>query len=162
MHQVLGWNAYRGRPVVVSYRDLPDRRWYGATPKLLFELRGDEAAMAIPMVLDAIERYPYPSRYVLWPGPNSNTFVAYVAREVPALSVDLPPTAIGKDFLPGGALVAKAPSGTGVQLSLFGIAGLTLAAEEGLELNLLSLGIGVDPLGLALRLPGVGNVGVDP
>lgn len=159
IHQVLGWNAYHDLPVVVSRRDLPDRRWYGAEPEVLFDLRGDEAATAIPKIEAAIRNYPYPRRYVLWPGPNSNTFVAHVAREVPELSVDLPPTAIGKDFLPGGALLARAPSGTGVQLSLFGLAGLILALEEGVELNILSLGIGVDPLAPALRLPGVGRLG---
>jgi hypothetical protein len=159
VHQVLGWNARHGGRVVVSNRDLPDRRWYGADPTLLFELRGAEAEAAIPKIDAAIARYPYPHRYVLWPGPNSNTFVAHVARQVPELSVDLPPTAIGKDFLPGGALVARAPSGTGVQLSVFGLAGLILALEEGVELNVLSLGIGVDPGGPALRLPGLGHLG---
>lgn len=159
VHQVLGWNAYRGRRVVVSYNDLPDRYWYGAQPKLLFEVRGEAAESAIPQVLEAVRNYPYPERYVLWPGPNSNTFVAHVARQVPELNVDLPPTAIGKDYLPGGALMARAPSGTGVQFSLFGLAGVTLAVEEGIEFNLLSLGIGLDPLDLAVRLPGVGRLG---
>jgi hypothetical protein len=31
-------------------------------------------------------RYPYPNEYRAWPGPNSNTFTAYIAREVPELS----------------------------------------------------------------------------
>lgn len=159
VHQVVGWNARRGNRVVVSHRDLPDRRWYGADPELLFELRGPDAAAAIPKIDRVVAAYPYPYKYVLWPGPNSNTFVAHVAREVPELEVDLPPTAIGKDFLPGGALIGRAPSGTGVQLSLFGIAGLILATEEGLEFNVLSLGIGVDPAGPALRLPGWGRLG---
>ena len=61
---------------------------------------------AIPKLEDAIARYPYPDSYVTWPGPNSNTFVAWLAREVPELRVTLPPTAIGKDFLPGGQLAA--------------------------------------------------------
>jgi len=159
VHQVVGWNAYHNLPVVVSNNDLPDRRWYGAEPELLFELRGAEASAAIPKIEAAIHSYPYPRRYVMWPGPNSNTFVAHVSRQVPELRVDLPPTAIGKDFLPGGAVLARAPSGTGVQLSLFGLAGLILASEEGVELNLLTLGVGIDPLGPALRLPGIGRLG---
>ena len=159
VHQVLGWNAYRGTRVVVSHHDLPDRLWYGAKPELLFELRGDTAQAAIPRILAAVESYPYPYKYVMWPGPNSNTFVAHVARQVPELTVDLPPTAIGKDFLPGGAFVARAPSGSGVVFSAFGIAGLTLAREEGIEINLLSLGFGIDPLDFSLRLPGIGRLG---
>ena len=45
------------------------------------------------------QRYPYADSYRVWPGPNSNTFTAFVLREVPELRVDLPPTAIGKDYL---------------------------------------------------------------
>ena len=71
----------------------------------------------------------------------------------------LPPTAIGKDFLPGGQLAAWTPSGTGFQLSFAGIIGITMALDEGLELNLLGLVIGLDPKRLAIKLPGVGAVG---
>jgi hypothetical protein len=35
-----------------------------------------------------------------------------------------------------------------------------LARREGLEVNLLGLTFGIDPLGLALKLPGVGRIGV--
>ncbi len=71
----------------------------------------------------------------------------------------MPPTAIGKDYLPGGALVAGAPSGTGYQVSLFGLFGVLAAIEEGLEINLLGLSFGIDPLDLALKLPMAGRIG---
>ena len=58
-----------------------------------------------------------PSEYTLWPGPNSNTFVAWITRAVPELKVDLPATAIGKDYL-GGRMFSSAPSGSGFQFSL--------------------------------------------
>ena len=58
----------------------------------------------------AIARYPYPHEYRAWPGPNSNTFTAFIAREVPELGLSLPANAVGKDFPPGGVLVASAPS----------------------------------------------------
>ena len=93
----------------------------------------------------------------MWPGPNSNTFVAWVAREVPELGLDLPPTAIGKDYLGPATFAARAPSGSGWQVSLWGLAGLTVAREEGIELNLLGLGFGVDVDDLALRLHGWGR-----
>lgn len=160
IHEVLGWRARRGGSAVVSRVDSPDRYWYGARPQVLRDIRGPEAAALIPAIEAAVASYPHARRYVLWPGPNSNTFVAHVAREVPGLRLDLPPTAIGKDYLPGGGLFGVAPSNTGFQLSLFGLLAVTAGLEEGLELNVLSLGVGIDPLELALRLPGLGKVGV--
>jgi hypothetical protein len=41
-------------------------------------------------------------------------------------------------------------------VSLAGLAGVTVAREEGLEINLLGLGFGVDVNDARLRLPGVG------
>lgn len=159
-HQVIGFRTQRGLPAVQSQVDLPDRRWYGNMPELLLDLRGAEAAERIPRILAAVESYPYPDSYTLWPGPNSNTFIAHIGREVPELRLVLPVTAIGKDYLPGGALVASTPSGTGYQLSLLGALGLAAGVEEGIELNVLGLGLGIDFLRPALKLPGVGRLGV--
>lgn len=82
-----------------------------------------------------------------------------MGRAVPELRLDLPPTAIGKNYLPGGAVASTSPSGTGVQLSLLGLAGLLAGWEEGFEVNLLGLTFGVDLKHPALKLPGVGRVG---
>jgi hypothetical protein len=98
--------------------------------------------------------------YHSWPGPNSNTFVAWVARSVPQLGLDVPANAIGKDFLPLSAPVARAPSGTGIQVSLLGLVGAIVAVEEGIELDLLGLSLGVDIAHPALRLPGFGRLGL--
>ena len=68
--------------------------------------------------------------------------------------------AVGKDFLPGGDLFAAAPSGSGFQLSLYGLFGILLAAREGLEVNLLGLSLGVDPDRPALKLPALGRLGM--
>ncbi len=159
IHQVLGWRARYGGSAVDSGPGTPDRHWYGNPPTLVGELYGPAAEQAIGQIEAAVATYPYPHDYTLWPGPNSNTFVAHVARQVPALQVDLPATAIGKDYLPGGSLVAQAPSGTGYQVSLAGLLGATLALEEGLELNVLGLGFGIDLNAPALRLPGLGRLG---
>jgi len=94
----------------------------------------------------------------VWPGPNSNTFTAYVARAVPELELDLPPTAIGKDYL-GRRLLAAAPSGSGFQVSLFGLLGVLVSGVEGLEINVLGLTFGIDALSPALKLPLVGRLG---
>ncbi len=159
VHQVVGWNEWRQQRVVVSSEDEPDRSWYGNPPELLADIRGERAAQLNPQIEAATLTYPYQYSYTLWPGPNSNTFIAHVAREVPGLKLELPTTAIGKDYLVNGALVDSAPSGTGWQFSVFGVAGITLAREEGLELNLMSANFGIDPLDLAIKLPGIGRVG---
>jgi len=158
VHHVMGWYARRGGSAVVTQHGDPDRNWFGARPEVLREIRGPAAQALIPQIAEAVRSYPHARAYTLWPGPNSNTFVAHVARTVPGLGVDLPPTAIGKDYLANGAVFGPAPSNTGYQLSLFGLLGVTLAVEEGLELNLLGLGLGVDPLDLGIRLPGVGRL----
>ncbi len=158
-YQIVGWRALQGREALVSSRSTqPDARWYGAYPQLLAEHRGAGADGMIDAIEAAVAAYPWGHTYRLWPGPNSNTFVAWVARRVPALQLDLPPTAIGKDYLGPATVVGHAPSGTGWQLSLLGLAGVTLAREEGLELNLLGLGFGLDVNDRQLRLPGFGKV----
>ena len=143
--------------VVASQTRQPDARWFGAAPQLLVEHRGAAAQAMIEHIEAAVARYPWGMTYRLWPGPNSNTFVAYVARQVPELGLDLPPTAIGKDYLGPTTFFANAPSGTGWQVSLLGLAGVTVAHEEGLEINLLGLGFGVDVNDARLRLPGFGT-----
>jgi hypothetical protein len=125
---------------------------------LLAEKRGAEAEPLIPRIDAAARDYPYADEYSVWPGPNSNTFTAWVTRRVPELRADLPPTAIGKDYLTGG-LITSAPSGSGVQFSLAGLLGVTASTVEGVEVNLLGLTFGVDPWPPALKLPLAGRLG---
>ncbi len=160
--QIVGWRARDGGDALAESRsETPDTHWYGAWPQRLADHRGPAAEAMIDRIEAAVERYPWRHQYRLWPGPNSNTFVAWVAREVPELRLDLPPTAIGKDYLGPTTVLAPAPSGTGWQLSLLGLAGATVARDEGLELNLLGLGFGIDFDDRALRLPGVGKTPQD-
>ena len=161
IYQVIGWNLYRGRSAVsVSQGGPPDFPWFNAYPKILLDRRGPDVEPLIDRIEQAVSDYPYEGEYRAWPGPNSNTFTAFVARQVPELRLDLPPTAIGKDYLPNGRFLDQMPSGTGWQVSLFGLLGAGLAGEEGLEVNLLGLAAGIDPNDLALRLPGFGKLGL--
>lgn len=163
VYQVIGWNRYRGRSVVTSSRhSQPDFHWYNAKPELLLERRGVAAEELIPLIEEAVADYPYPDDYRVWPGPNSNTFTGFVARQVPQLGLDLPPTAIGKDYLPDGRVFDRMPSGSGWQASLFGLLGAGVAREEGVEFNLLGLSFGLDFDDLALRLPGLGRLQLGP
>lgn len=157
--EVMGWQLRYAETSIRVRNGNPDGYWFGSQPELLKEVRGPEAEAMIPQIIAAAKSYPHADEYRIWPGPNSNTFTAHIARQVPDLSLDLPPTAIGKDFIPEGGVVAKAPSGTGFQVSLLGLAGVMLALEEGIELNVLGLTLGVDVTNPALKLPGVGRVG---
>ncbi|MBK8062879.1 MAG: DUF3750 domain-containing protein [Betaproteobacteria bacterium] len=158
VYEVIGWRLRWAESVVVVRSREPDARWFGAEPELLADLRGAPAAALIPRIEAAARSYPWAREYTVWPGPNSNTFVAWIARAVPELGVDLPPTAIGKDYL-GERIVATAPSGRGFQVSLGGLLALTASPVEGLEINLLSLGFGLNPFDPALRLPLLGRLG---
>ena len=109
----------------------------------------------------AIESYPYAQTYSSYPGPNSNTFLAHIGREVPALKLDLPANAIGKDYRPIHSPIGLSPSGSGVQFSLLGLFGISLGFQEGIELNILGLNFGIDFNSPGLRLPFIGRLGMD-
>jgi Protein of unknown function (DUF3750) len=158
--EVMGFGVANGAPAVRIDRTGPDNYWFGARPEVILDRRGEGVDALIAAVEDAVRHYPYPHEYRAWPGPNSNTFIAFIGRSVPALQLDLPANAIGKDYLPGGALFGPAPSGTGYQFSLFGLAGILFAREEGIEVNVLGLAIGIDFATPALRLPGIGRLGL--
>jgi hypothetical protein len=158
--EVVGFGVSRGRPAIRAGRGIPDGRWYGNEPELLAELRGEAAQSAIERIRAAAASYPYPNSYTVWPGPNSNTFIAYLLRRAPELRADLPANAIGKDY-PVDGVLARTPSGTGWQVSLAGVAGIAVGSEEGFEVNILGLGSGLDLHPLALRLPGIGRLGIN-
>lgn len=155
-YEVVGWG---GGPSLKENYALPDGYWFGAEPSIMAEFRGDGVDLLIDRIEAAVASYPYKDRYRTWPGPNSNTFLAHVARNVPELRLDIPANAIGKDYRDWDAPIALAPSGTGVQLSMLGVAGVTLALEEGIEVNVLGLNLGIDFLRPALRVPGLGRIG---
>jgi hypothetical protein len=159
-YEVVGFGVANGAPAVRIDRMGPDNYWFGARPQLLLDRRGAGVDDIIEQVRAAVASYPYPNAYRAWPGPNSNTFLAYVARQVPELAIHLPSNAVGKDFLPGAGWFAAAPSGSGFQVSLYGVAGILVAAHEGFEVNLLGLSLGVDPARPALKLPAIGRLGL--
>src|SRR5262245_42476297 len=156
-YDVVGW----GQPVR-SNGWAPDSRWFGDTPRVIVDVRDAEAAALIPKVKAAIAAYRYNNYgdYRIWPGPNSNTFVATVLRAVPELHATLPPNAVGKDFRPL-PYAGRSDSGTGIEANLWGLVGVKLGWVEGVELNLLGLVAGIDLRHPALKVPGFGRVGLD-
>jgi hypothetical protein len=155
-YDVVGW----GEPV---RKDgfIPDALWYGNTPRIIYELKGPSAAALIPKIEASIAAYPHSRRgsYTVWPGPNSNTFVAWVVRNTPGFDAELPPVAVGKDWL-GLAGFAQAPSHTGYTVSFAGVIGSTLAWEEGAEIHFLGSTIGVDFNDLGVKLPALGKFSI--
>ena len=99
VYEVVGWRVKRGLPALTQYQtQTPDRFWYGAKPDKLLSVQGPKATELIPKVIDAIARYPWADEYTLFPGPNSNTFPAWVAKQVPELGLELPFRAIGSGY----------------------------------------------------------------
>ncbi len=158
VYEVIGWRVFHDRPALAISNRPADGRWFDNVPTVIADIRGNGVDEVIERIDVAAKGYPYMDEYRIWPGPNSNTFTAHVARAIPELRLDLPPTAIGKDYLPGNNLLAKTPSGTGYQVSLFGLLGVLAGVEEGVELNLLGLTFGLDPADLALKLPLAGRL----
>jgi len=161
-YEVIGWYARSGRSTVsVTQPQAPDAEWFSATPRIVRDLRGAAAEAVIDKLAAAVASYPHADTYRAWPGPNSNTFLAHLGRAIPELRLALPSTAIGKDYLPDGAVFARTPSGTGYQASLAGIVGLAAGGDEGFELNVLGLVTGIDFVRPALKVPGIGRFPAD-
>jgi hypothetical protein len=74
----------------------PEAHVGGGPTQLIAAWRGDEAR-ALQRVLSEAERYPHRDLYRYWPGPNSNTYVAWVLREA-GVTHPLGRLAVGKNF----------------------------------------------------------------
>ena len=98
VYEVIGWRQRRGLPVVRIERDEPDRYWFGERPELLADVRGPEVDNIISRIDAAARSYPWSDTYKAFPGPNSNTFIAWIIDKVPELGVELPFSAIGSGF----------------------------------------------------------------
>jgi hypothetical protein len=155
-YDVVGW----GNPVRINGW-APDGMWFGNKPQVVLDLHGADAAAAIPKIEAAVKAYQYASAgdYRIWPGPNSNTFVATVLRAIPEAEAMLPANAVGRDFrpLPYAGLT---DSRTGVEASLWGVVGIKLGWVEGVELNFLGLVAGLDIRNPGIKLPGFGRIGL--
>lgn len=99
VYDVVGWRGRRGAPVMQIKPDVPDRYWFGERPRVIKEYRGEGVDDLINAVEKAANDYPWKNRYTVFPGPNSNTFTAWVAKRVPELELELPISAIGKSYV---------------------------------------------------------------
>ena len=156
-YDVVGW----GHPVRMN-NWAADGRWFGNQPQVVLDLRGAEAKALIPKIEAAIKsyRFAHDGDYRMWPGPNSNTFVAAALRAIPEAGVALPANAVGRDFRPR-PYVGPTDSSTGVEASLWGLLGFKLGWVEGVEFNVLGLVAGLDLQNPGVKLPGFGRIGPD-
>ena len=129
----VGWQA------VWVNRFTPKAYWFGSRSQLLLDRRGPAAEVLKAQIVNPTKDYPYPDYYLVWLSPNGNTFAAFVARQVLDLDLELPVTAIGKEFW------------------FFCLAGLTVVVAEVVELKNLGLSLGLDFSLHALKLPGIGH-----
>jgi len=99
VHEVIGWRVNRGLPALKSYKTkTPDRYWYGAKPEKVLSIQGDKAKGLIPKIEEVVAVYPWADEYTVFPGPNSNTFPAWVGKQIPELGLELPFSAIGSGY----------------------------------------------------------------
>ena len=96
--EVIGWRERSGLPVLRVAKDYPDRFWFGARPEVLLDKRGEGVDELIVQIEQAAANYPWREQYRIFPGPNSNTFPAWVAEQVPGLELELPWRAIGSGW----------------------------------------------------------------
>jgi hypothetical protein len=133
----------------------PDCGVGGGPYRLAAEWDGS-AARRICAVLENAQHYPYRDRYRAWPGPNSNTFVAWVLREA-GLHHRCDPRAIGKDYWgPVGMRLSFRLAFAQLETPLLGI---MFSLYEGVEVHLLCLTCGLRWSPLELCTP-FGRVGL--
>ena len=90
--EVIGWRLRSSNSVVRSSYDKPDRYWFGSKPRLLLDIRGQRAQALIGEVKSVVGKYPWANEYSVFPGPNSNTFIAWIGQQVPQMGLKLPLT----------------------------------------------------------------------
>lgn len=156
-YDVVGW----GEPVRRNNWPV-DGLWYGNKPVMLADISGADAEKLIPRIEQTVSAYDYAQAgdYRIWPGPNSNSFIAAILRSVPELGIALPPNAVGRDFR-YGIYAGRTDSGTGLEINLGGYAGLKIGWVEGIEMNFLGLVAGLDLRRPGIKLPGYGRIGIE-
>ncbi len=126
----------------------PDE-WNGGPMRTHREWRGHEAR-AIMAALARSGEYPDRDKYLAWPGPNSNTYPAWVLRQA-GVSAELGPLGIGRDYLGRfGAGLTTTRTGVQAETSLLGA---KVGLLDGAELHFLYFTFGIDLGCPALKTP---------
>ena len=126
--------------------DATFRRRLGRRARIVREYRGERADRVIA-VLTGSQAYPH-ERYRLWPGPNSNSYPAWVLRRA-RVGHDFHVRAIGRSWPPG---VGLSDSRTGVALHS-PVVGVEIGLLDGVEVHVLDLVFGLDLSPPAIKTP---------
>ncbi len=95
VYEVTGWR----QPALNHFTTTtPDTYWYGSRPEKILSIQGEKAQRLIPEIQNVVTDYPWANQYKLFPGPNSNTFPAWVGQQVPELGLEMPFRAIGSGY----------------------------------------------------------------
>jgi hypothetical protein len=70
----------------------------GAGPNWIQAQWDGDDAQKIQAVLEDPQAYPWQDIYLYWPGPNSNTYIAWVLKNA-GIETDLPLAGMGKDHI---------------------------------------------------------------
>lgn len=147
------WNSHldavRVEPIEASVAMLDERWERGIAVHAVHT--GDDAARIGADILQVAADYPDVHDYRAWPGPNSNSFVAWLSHRVPGLSLQLPPNAVGKDWTPWFR-VGGTTTRTGVAIDTM-LLGAQVGLAEGVELHVVGLTVGVGLWPPQLKLP---------
>lgn len=151
--QRVEWNSHlhavRIEPIGAELAMLDERWQRGVAVHAVHH--GADAARIGAAILQVAGSYPDVHDYRAWPGPNSNSFVVWLSRQVQGFSLQLPPNAVGKDWTPwvrvGGTTTR---TGVAVDTALFGA---QVGLAEGVELHVLGLTAGVGLWPPQLKLP---------
>lgn len=137
-----------------------DGRWYSNAPYIVASVTGADATRLIPKLEAAIADYQFSKQgdYHIWPGPNSNSFVAHVMRAVPELGTKLPSNAVGRDYAPGLVSVDIAPDWLDLHVTFGGLAGFAVGIRSGIEFHFAGLVAGLDLAHPSIKVPAYGPV----
>ena len=114
------------------------------------QFSGDWTVPFMTKILEIATDYEDVQNYRPWPGPNSNTFINWLTREV-GLPIVMPPTALGKDYTKW-LRAGLTASNTGIELETMFL-GTEIGLREGIEVHLLGLTLGVSIWPPAVKLP---------
>ena len=158
--EVIGWRLRSSNSVVRSSYDKPDRYWFGSKPRLLLDIRGQRAQALIGEVKSVVGKYPWANEYSVFPGPNSNTYVARILNQVPGLHAELSHNSVGKDYT-SSVSAGWTQAGDGLRLDV-PMLGASLGWQQGIELHLIGLTAGISFWPPALKLPILPRIGFEP
>jgi hypothetical protein len=132
----------------IDYETVHSRERWGNGVRVLSQSDGKNSPDFVREIKDFSDNYDA-TTYTAWPGPNSNTFVERLLREVNGLTAQLDHNAVGKGH---GFYAGRTTGGTGIELQS-SFVGAAIGLREGVELSLMGLSSGVSVIPFSVKIP---------